>query len=199
MADEKSSIFRKESLERLSSPEQLDQLMQVVNAKSWIPLATLGSLVMLALIWSVFGRIPTTAIGKGTLVHPNATSNQLVNLTFFDAPDAEKIQPGMRVMIVPDTADSAQGGILGRVTSVSGSAITTLEDARQRVNSETAQTGMLEVLAELEPDPNSTSGYKWSSPSGAALPLAPGTTTITRITLDEKAPIAFVFPFLEGK
>lgn len=199
MADEKTSIFRKESLERLSSPEQLDQLMQVVNAKSWIPLATLGSLLALAVIWSVFGRIPITAIGKGALVHPDAGSNQLVNLTFFDAQDAEKIQPGMPVMIVPDTASSELGGVLGRVASVSGSDITTLEAARQAVNTDSPQIGTLEVLAELERDPNSANGYKWSSLGGASLNLAAGTTTTTRITLDEKAPIAFVFPFLEAK
>lgn len=199
MADEKTSIFRKESLERLSSPEQLDQLMQVVNAKSWMPLATLGSLLALAVIWSVLGRIPITAIGKGALVHPDASSNQLVNLTFFDAQDAEKIQPGMPVMIVPDTASSELGGVLGRVTSVSGSDITTLEAARQAVNADSPQIGTLEVLAELERDPTSASGYKWSSLGGASLNLAPGTTTTTRITLDEKAPIAFVFPFLEAQ
>lgn len=196
--DSKTSIFRQESLERLSSPEQLDQLMQVVNAKSWIPLATVGSLVALAVIWSIFGRIPITATGKGTLVHPDPASKQLVNLTFFDAEDAEKIQPGMPVMIVPDTVD-AEIALLGRVNSVSGSTITTLEAARQAANAETAEMGTLEVLAQLEPDPGSASGYKWSSPDGASLNLVAGTTTTTRITLEEKAPIAFVFPFLEAK
>jgi hypothetical protein len=199
MAEEKISIFRKESLERLSSPEQLDQLMQVVNAKSWIPLATLGSLVALALVWSVLGRIPMTAVGRGALVRLDASSNQLVSLTFFDALEAGDIQPGMSVMIVPDTADSEQGSLWGRVTSVSGSAITTLEEARQAVNSDLPQMGRVEVLAELERDPSSANGYKWSSPKGASLHLTAGTPTTARITLDEKAPIAFVFPFLEAK
>jgi HlyD family secretion protein len=62
--DSKSTIFRKESLERLSSPEQLDQLMQVVNPRSWLPLATIGSLVVLGLIWSLIGRIPITITNR---------------------------------------------------------------------------------------------------------------------------------------
>lgn len=70
MAENRDSIFRKESLERLSSPERLDQLMQVVSPKDWIPLATLGGLVVLGLIWSIFGRIPITVIGKGALIRP---------------------------------------------------------------------------------------------------------------------------------
>ena len=64
-------IFRQESLERLSSPERLDQLMRVVNPKSWIPLATIGFLSVTALTWSIFGRIPITVEGAGVLVYPS--------------------------------------------------------------------------------------------------------------------------------
>ncbi|WP_427159580.1 NHLP bacteriocin system secretion protein [Aliinostoc sp. HNIBRCY26] len=70
MAD-KESIFRKESLERLSSPERLDQLMQIVNPLDWLPLATLGGFIVLGLVWSIFGRIPITVSGKGILIKPN--------------------------------------------------------------------------------------------------------------------------------
>ena len=38
-------IFRKVALERLSSPEQLDQLMQVTSPKGWLALAGLGALL----------------------------------------------------------------------------------------------------------------------------------------------------------
>ena len=68
--DSKSSIFRQESLEQLSSPERLDRLMQVVSPKDWLPLTVLGSLVFISLIWSIFGRIPITVQGKGILIDP---------------------------------------------------------------------------------------------------------------------------------
>ncbi|NJP09647.1 MAG: NHLP bacteriocin system secretion protein [Leptolyngbyaceae cyanobacterium RU_5_1] len=70
MLDQKRGIFRKESLERLSSPEQLDQLMQVVGPKSWLPLAALGGLTFVAIVWSVVGRIPITVAGQGVLIRP---------------------------------------------------------------------------------------------------------------------------------
>jgi len=70
MVNQKRNLFRKEPLERLSSPEQLDQLMQVVGPKDWIPLATTGSLVLLALLWSLLGRIPITVTGRGVLIQP---------------------------------------------------------------------------------------------------------------------------------
>ncbi|HEY9600518.1 MAG TPA: NHLP bacteriocin system secretion protein [Allocoleopsis sp.] len=66
----RSSLFRKESLERLSSPEQLDQLMQVVSPKAWLPLTALGTLVGIAVMWSVLGRIPITVAGQGVLIRP---------------------------------------------------------------------------------------------------------------------------------
>lgn len=60
-------IFRKEALDQLSSPEQLDQLLEVVSRKSWIPIFGLAAAISLALIWSVVGTIPVTVEGAGQL------------------------------------------------------------------------------------------------------------------------------------
>ncbi|MCC5601576.1 NHLP bacteriocin system secretion protein [Nostoc favosum] len=70
MLDQKRSLFRKESLERLSSPERLDQLMQIVSPKSWLPLVALGSLVGVGIVWSIYGRIPITVEGRGVMIYP---------------------------------------------------------------------------------------------------------------------------------
>jgi len=70
MLDQKRDLFRKEPLERLSSPEQLDQLMQVVGPKSWLPLATFGGITFVAIVWSIFGRLPLTVSGQGVLISP---------------------------------------------------------------------------------------------------------------------------------
>src|SRR4028118_232067 len=83
MFDQKRSLFRKESLERLSSPERLDQLMQVVSPKDWLALATLGGFVFLALIWSIVGRIPVTVTGQGVLIEQRRVG-QLQSLNVGD-------------------------------------------------------------------------------------------------------------------
>lgn len=70
MSDQKNSLFRKEALERLSSPERLDQLMQVIALKDWLPVVTLGGLVILTGFWSIWGRIPITINGQGVLSRP---------------------------------------------------------------------------------------------------------------------------------
>lgn len=71
MQSQNPNLFRKEAIDRLSSPERLDQLMQVVHPKKWIPLAAMGSVVTASLIWSVCGRIPITVAGQGVIVYPS--------------------------------------------------------------------------------------------------------------------------------
>lgn len=66
-----NNLFRKQALEHSSSPERLDQLMQVVSPMKWLPLAALGTLVVAAVTWSVYGRIPITVNGQGVLVYPS--------------------------------------------------------------------------------------------------------------------------------
>lgn len=63
-----SKVFRKVSLERLSSPEQLDQLITVTNSGGWIALGAIGLLIVTVMTWSVYGRIPTTVSGGGILI-----------------------------------------------------------------------------------------------------------------------------------
>jgi HlyD family secretion protein len=70
MAEQKRTPFRQKSLERLSSPERLDQLLRVIDRKSWLPLAALAILVTAAMAWSILGRVPVNAHGRGILVRP---------------------------------------------------------------------------------------------------------------------------------
>lgn len=70
MADSPDSSPQKPSLDEISSPEQLDQLMRVVKPKDFIPALTVGGLTLIALAWSVVGRIPLTVTGQGVLISP---------------------------------------------------------------------------------------------------------------------------------
>jgi HlyD family secretion protein len=68
-------IFRKVALERLSSPEQLDQLLQVTDPQGWLALAAVAALVAAALGWGFFGSIPTEAPGAGILIRRGGVSD----------------------------------------------------------------------------------------------------------------------------
>ena len=85
MINQKGNLFSKEALERAATPEQLDQLIQVVNFNKWLPLAAISSLVMTGIAWSIFGRIPITVLGQGILVYPS-------KVVSFQSPIAGKLQ-----------------------------------------------------------------------------------------------------------
>src|SRR5262249_46725334 len=67
----KPQIYRQEALDRMASPEQLDQLMQVVTVRQWAPLGVFGGLGVAALLWSIVGRVPVNVQGRGARVDPN--------------------------------------------------------------------------------------------------------------------------------
>ena len=63
-------IFRSQSLDRLSSPDRLDELLRVVRPRNWVMLGTAAGCLLAALIWSIIGRIPENASGPAVLVRP---------------------------------------------------------------------------------------------------------------------------------
>ncbi|MDX2098066.1 MAG: NHLP bacteriocin system secretion protein [Leptolyngbyaceae cyanobacterium bins.59] len=81
MLNQKRNLFRPEALERLASPERLDQLMQVVTPKEWLGLTALGFLVATGLSWSFWGRLPITLTGRGVLIVPQQITEVQLPLT----------------------------------------------------------------------------------------------------------------------
>ncbi|OKH51683.1 NHLP bacteriocin system secretion protein [Calothrix sp. HK-06] len=66
-----NNLFRKEALDKVASPEQLDQLIKVTSPKRWFSLFALGALVISGGAWSVLGEIPIVVTGKGIMVYPS--------------------------------------------------------------------------------------------------------------------------------
>ncbi len=61
-------IFRKTALDRVNSPEQLDRLLTVTTARSWLALTAIAALVATALLWSIFGSISSYVEGQGVFL-----------------------------------------------------------------------------------------------------------------------------------
>jgi HlyD family secretion protein len=70
-----TSIFRKTSLERLSSPEQLDTIMRLTGAKRWLALAGMFLILGVAVIWGYEGTIDTKVSGSGVIVRTGTVLN----------------------------------------------------------------------------------------------------------------------------
>ena len=68
MAASSERIFRKVALERLSSPEQLDQLVPLTSPIGWTAVIAIAAILAAAIGWSIFGTLPTSVNGSGILV-----------------------------------------------------------------------------------------------------------------------------------
>jgi HlyD family secretion protein len=71
----KDKVFRKVSLSRLASPEQLDQLLKVTNSKAWLALFGLLFLLSVAIMWGYEGSLETKISGRGIIVRSGGVLN----------------------------------------------------------------------------------------------------------------------------
>ncbi len=56
------------ALERISSPEQLDQLIIITSPVGWLALLAVGALLAAAVFWGFYGTIPAKVQGLGILL-----------------------------------------------------------------------------------------------------------------------------------
>lgn len=66
-------MFRKVAIDRLSSPERLDEMMHITSRRTWFSLVGLITLLVVSLVWGIVGTIPTTVSGKGVVIREGGT------------------------------------------------------------------------------------------------------------------------------
>jgi hypothetical protein len=87
------SIFRQESLDHVSSPEQLYDYIKVSNPGIWIILVAIIVLMAATGVWVVTGTIPTTV---SLTVRAEGTGNLI---SYLPPEAARSVRPGMSVII----------------------------------------------------------------------------------------------------
>lgn len=109
----KNQIFRKKSLDKISSPEKLDDYLKVSTPSLWLVLLAVVSLLVGILVWSSISELETTISAVGSI----NDSNVEIILT---GNDAELIDSGMKVKIGnSDTViDYVQYDDLGRAIAL---------------------------------------------------------------------------------
>lgn len=116
-------LFRKSSLDRLASPEQLDQLMQVTTPRGWLAVLGLAALMLVVGVWGIFGSIPTTIPSQGILIRGSgiqtaqaAATGQIASIT---VQPGDNVTPGQVIATIqtPDQAAPVEvkSTVMGRV------------------------------------------------------------------------------------
>lgn len=102
------TIFRKKSLERIASPDKLDDYLKVSGPSVWIVLAALILAVFAAGVWGFFGKLPTAAMGVGIRSQTGA-------VCFLPAEEAYAVSPGMQVRITYGKSGDSLAGVVAEV------------------------------------------------------------------------------------
>src|SRR5690349_13332380 len=76
-------IFRQAALEKLSSPEELDQLMQVTTPRGWFALIALIVLITVVVIVAVFTVIPIRADAAYCLLVNDPTAQAISGVLYL--------------------------------------------------------------------------------------------------------------------
>jgi HlyD family secretion protein len=63
-----NKLFRKAALEKLASPERLDEMMQITSPVGWLALIGVGLGLIGLVVWSVIGTISIKVTGRGMLI-----------------------------------------------------------------------------------------------------------------------------------
>jgi HlyD family secretion protein len=195
-----NSIFRKVALDRLSTPEELDQLARIASPRGWLALLGLACLLGAAVLWSIFATIPTLVSGTGMVVSSSEHPGQLAAVLYLPLDAAGRVRPGMEVQLALATAPpEAVGRLQGAVAAVAG--VPADRPAMLRVlgnealaQSLVAQGALIEVRVALAHDPGSADGYRWSSPRAMDLAVRPGTPCTGTITVAREHPLRFIIP-----
>ncbi|SEL90322.1 NHLM bacteriocin system secretion protein [Butyrivibrio sp. ob235] len=119
--------------------------------------------------------------------------------------DAFKLKPGMSAYIFPSTVDRQEyGHIQGYVESIA-SHVASQEDLQMQIASEEVvkrfenEGPVVEVRCKMVYDPNSKSGYTWSTNKGNDIELSTGTVISVTIITEEKKPIDLLIPYIKNK
>jgi hypothetical protein len=201
-----SEIYRKAALERLSSPEELDSLMQVTTPKGWLALLSLGGLMLIALSWGISGRIPTKVLGQGMiLARIGDAANDLEAVVYLSPIDGKKVRPGMKILISPATTRLEESGsILGVVSRVSESPATAEAMMRTLQNENlvaalSSDSEPVEIFADLTPDPDTVTGYRWSIGKGPSMAIESRTQCHAAVIVEEQSPLSLSIPLLSRR
>ena len=76
-----SQLFRKGALDKLQSPERLNDMVQITTKKGWFALAGISGIIVIGVIWCFLGRIPEVVSGDGMLLQHDGITEVISNGT----------------------------------------------------------------------------------------------------------------------
>ena len=190
-----SDLYRKTALDKLSSPEQLDKMIRVTPPMFWVAAIGGGLILIAAILWAVFAKLPVTVASSGVI---SATDDTVY--CYVDANEGWKIKDGMQVEVYPSSVGAQEyGHIDATVTAVDDHVASQQEVQTALQNDSLAESLLMSgpvigFRVKLEKDKDTTSGYKWSTKNGANVKVDSGILANVNVVVQEKSPISMIIP-----
>lgn len=157
------------------------------------------------------GRVTEVVVSPGNFIQPGKTIVRLESLTgeyeavvYVPAIEGKKVKVGMTARLAPSIIKPEEYGfIMAKVKTVSAFPVTRdylmneLGGDEHLVQGLLSEGSAIEFVADLEEDPSTPSGFRWSSSQGPDVKLESGTLCQTSIVLERVRPISLLVPFLK--
>ncbi len=191
MPENESGLFRKSTLERVSSPEQLNEYIKVTNPSLIVMLLGIFTILAAGMVWVFCGGIPN-AVDLSGVVATNIMGEQSV-YCYVPISTSKKIKQGMAAQISPDYASREEYGYINGIVESVGTSIVTSDTLASNFYdpqivlptvSAAMQTGnVVEIKVKMG---------DWSTEKGKSLDVTDGTECVMDVVVGETRPIEFV-------
>jgi hypothetical protein len=98
-------LFREESMQRISSPEKLDEYLKILNPSVWVMLGAVMAFFLAFFVWGLTGSVRDVCPTKGIWLEDTLTC-------YVEPQYGMEIKEGMRVVFINGEAE----GIVSSVT-----------------------------------------------------------------------------------
>ncbi len=204
-------LFRQTALDRLVSPEQLDQLVTMTDSHSWVALLSIVGMFALLIIWGIFGSLSPHVKGRiifpdlpvQTLTHIATVEPERSALVYIPTEQAKKLHVGMplRIALAPVKKQEfcALSGVVRRIADIpsyrqkmpltlrNGAALTVPFAQNEQLSA---------VYMDLSKSAHTVSAYRWTTGDGSPFRLAGETMINAEIILPEQRPVSLLIPLL---
>lgn len=98
-------LFREAALQHQSSPERLDEQLEVTPPRAWLALGALLAVIVVAGLAGGLMRVPITVAGEGAFRGPREFT------VFVSAAESGRVRPGMTARVRTTRADRGEGTV----------------------------------------------------------------------------------------
>ena len=210
-ADTSKRIFRDAALDRLNSPEQLDQRIGVIPPAMRLLVASTAVIIVAALAWAAFGSVPTRVIGRGVLIADKEGNYAIAPISSGLVLDmlvktGDYVDAGAGIASIEQKLLRAQiDNAMVQVDRLEANLAQLKSDkaAQVRQSDETAKSLLGDVAPllariELVPAKHNPSGFAWWSGTGPPYKITIGSVVTVDIVVEQVRPISQVNPALRN-